>query len=132
MRRRLVGLLVLAGAMLALYLYLGPKMPKDQVIHLVLGDAAPTVTEVAVRYRPTAVSGVSPDAGNAEWSREVTFEYAKGAAPRVVTHQARLPDGDYLVEIEVVHDSARAVTTRVVRLGGTTSIELSRALAPSP
>jgi hypothetical protein len=83
--------------------------------------SSPFVTEVVVRYRPELES---------EWAREVTFEYAKGTAPRVVTHEARLADGDYLVEIDVARGGEHTVVERKVRLGGTTSIELQSALSP--
>jgi hypothetical protein len=119
MRKRILGLLVVAIAIVAVYTYLGSKMPKDQVVHLVLGSAAPLVTEVVVRYRPERET---------EWAREVRFEYTKGTAPRIVTHEARLADGDYLVEIDVARGSAHTVVERNVKLGGTTSIELERVL----
>jgi hypothetical protein len=121
MRKRILGLLIVAMAVVAVYTYLGPKLPKDQIVHLVLGSAAPLATEVVVRYRPE---------GETEWAREVTFEYAQGAAPRIVTHEARLPDGDYFVEIDVARGSAHTVVERKVKLGGTTSIELESALSP--
>jgi hypothetical protein len=124
LRKRIVGLVIVAAAVAAVYTYLSPQIPRDQVVHFVLGDAAPTVTEVAVRYRLA-----SAPAG--EWTREVTFEYSRGKAPRIVTHEARLPNGDYVVEIEIVHDTLRTVVERAVRVGGTTSIELSSAVSPS-
>jgi hypothetical protein len=61
--------------------------------------------------------------------REASFRYASGTAPRVVTHEPRLPDGDYTVEIEVVEDSAHSLLRRRVTLaGGVTSIDLARVL----
>ena len=62
-------------------------------------------------------------------SREATFRYAQGQAPRVVTHLPRLPDGDYTVEIDLVSDSERSTVTRRVTLaGGSTSIDLAGAV----
>lgn len=98
---------------------LGPKWPKDQTLNLVLGDAAARVEEVQVRYR---------EASGEDWTREATFRYGSTTAPRVVHHEARLPDGEYAVEIELLaRNSERAVVTREVQLsgGGSTSVDLA-------
>ena len=92
--RHKVASLVLVAALVAVYFVLGPKIPRDQVVHVVLGNAAPRVTEVRARY---AEAG----ARDGDFTREVTFRYAEGAAPRIITHEPRLPSGDYLVEIEL-------------------------------
>jgi hypothetical protein len=109
-------------AALAVALLLGQKWPKDQTVHYVLGDAATRVDEVDARW----AEGTRPP-GDDAWSREATFRFGRGLAPRVVTHQPRLPDGDYTVELEIMAANATNVVTRHVHLqgGGVTSIDLS-------
>src|SRR5262245_9664078 len=117
-RRWLLPLLVALVAIL--WLTLGRFLPKDQTVHIVLGDAAPRVTEVHLRYAPAS----EPET----WDRGVEFSFSPGTAPRVATHTARLADGDYHVEIEVVLRPAtvtpetapetRARVDRKVRLEG--------------
>ncbi len=136
MRRRIAFGFLLAAA-IALYFTLAPRWPKDQTLHVVLGDAAPRVSEVRLRY-------AEPAAALAEdWTREVTFRYAieerpgdkakeaSTSAPRVITHVARLADGDYLVEIDVTSSANRTTTTRrrVTLLGGATSIDVAHDVA---
>ena len=86
------GALLLVGAVGAgAYFFLSPRFPKDQSVNVVLGDRAPQITEVTMRY-------TSEDADS---RRDVSFHFEKGKAPRVVHHEARLPDGDYVVTIEM-------------------------------
>jgi hypothetical protein len=114
--RRLVPILFL-GAGAAVYFSVSPKWPSEQNLRIALGDQAPRVEEVRVRCGE-----------GSDWAREVTFHYAKGHAPRMVSYEPRLANGEYLVEIEVRTDDARVWTEdRRVRLeGGSTSIDLSR------
>ncbi len=112
--RRKLGPLILVAALLAMWLVLGRKVPSEQVVHVVLGDAAPSVTEVRLRYAPDEGAGPS----DAEFTREATFRYAAGKAPRIVTHEPRLAGGDYLVEIEVSKGNDRALVHRKVKLDG--------------
>jgi hypothetical protein len=136
MLRRVPALLVLAVG-LGVFLLFGPKIPRDQAVGIVLGDAAATVREVTVRYRLQAPStAASPqnqsDRGELtdEVLREVSFRFPRGGAPRVVRHEPRLADGDYLLEIELVTDQSRTTVTRAVGLlGGATSVDVSRVLA---
>jgi hypothetical protein len=119
---RLLSLVALAGG-LAAALPLAQRWPKEQTVHYVLGDAAPRVQELDARW--VEGTGGSED----DVSREATFRYAQGQAPRVVTHLPRLPDGDYTVEIDVVAGSERSTVTRRIKLaGGATSIDLSGAV----
>jgi len=117
--RRYARFVFLAAGLL-LALLLARAWPKEQTVHYILGEAAPRVEEVDARWAPGASS--SPE----EWAREASFRYAPGQAPRVVTHQPRLPDGDYTVEIEILADNQTSVVRRHVQLaGGSTSIELA-------
>jgi hypothetical protein len=126
-RKRIARLLVLAaGLMVALYF--ARSWPKGQTVHYVLGDGAPRVEEVEARW---AAAGDGDD-----WMRQTTFQYAPGTAPRIVTHEPRLPDGEYIVEIEIVasgpgvppeHSTEHSTVRRHVTLsGGATSIELAQ------
>jgi hypothetical protein len=110
--RRKLGPLFLVAALLAIWLVLGRSVPSDQVIHVVLGDAAARVTELRLRYLP------SESGGDAEIAREASFRYAAGQAPRIVTHEPRLAGGDYMVEIEVSEGNDRALVRRKVKLDG--------------
>jgi hypothetical protein len=105
---------------------LGPKWPKDQTLNVVLGDAASRVEEVRVRY-------AEPETG--EWTREATFRWASPAAPRIVRHEMRLPDGEYDVEIEIATNTHDLKTVRrhvALHGGGTTSVDVAEILAPHP
>jgi hypothetical protein len=109
---------LLVGAGVAVFLSLRGAWPSDQHLRIVLGDRAPRVEEVRVRCGP----------GDGEWTREVMFHYAAGAAPRIVSYEPRLASGDYLVEIDVEGDDRHVRTTEhhIQLAGGTTSIDLSQ------
>ncbi len=118
-RKRLLRLLLL-GAALFVAMILARHWPKDQTVHYVLGSAAARVEEVDARW----ATGRASD----DWTREATFRYEPGQAPRIVTHEPKLPDGDYTVEIEIASASAaRNVVRRNVTLSGSgsTSIDLA-------
>jgi hypothetical protein len=123
-QRRLLPILVV-GVGAAFYFSLAPQWPADQHLRLVLGDASSRVEEVTFRC---ARSEAGP---RDDWLREVTYPYAKGSAPRIVSYEPRLASGEYLVEIEIHTDDARVVTLdRHVELGGrTASINLPQASA---
>ena len=74
-------------------------LPKEQTVHYRLGDAAENVRELDARWKE--------DRGSEDWTREVSFRYAPKAAPRVITYEPRLADGNYTVQIEIVADTAR-------------------------
>jgi hypothetical protein len=117
---RLLSLVALAGG-LAAALPLTRRWPREQTVHYVLGDAAARVQELDARWGELASGGSHDDV-----DREATFRYAPGQAPRVVTHQPRLADGEYTVEIDLTSGSGRSTVTRRVTLaGGSTSIDLA-------
>jgi len=121
--RRRIALLVLACTAGAVYLTLAPHWPKDNVVHIVLGSAATSVEEVRVSYAP-----VAKHAGMVEdWTREAAFRFPDGSAPRIVTHEPRLADGDYVVEIEILSRSHHStlLERRVTFHGDTTSLDIS-------
>jgi len=111
--------LLLFGALgVGAYFLLAPKFPKDQSVNVVLGDGAASVTEVRLHYGSDK---------EADLARDVSLAFEKGKAPRVVHHEARLPDGDYVVSVEV-HGEHTFTKERRVHLesGSTTQIEASR------
>ncbi len=128
-RLRRLSRLPLVLVALALAFALSRHWPTDQTLHIVLGDAAMLVGEVRVRYAE-ADSGASAG-GTRDWQREVSFHFADGRAPRVVSHAPRLASGDYDVEVEVAPRGGtaapRAVTTtrRVHFEGGVASVDVS-------
>jgi hypothetical protein len=125
-RKRAARLVLLAAGLgVAALLARGElKVPHDQTVRYVLGDEAPRVQELEARWAaPGAVH--QPE----DWTRAATFRYVLGQAPRVITHEPKLPNGDYDVQIEIVASDATRVVDRHVQLsGGTTSIDLARAV----
>jgi hypothetical protein len=120
MRVHRTGALFFFGATaVGAYFFLAPRFPKDQSVNVVLGDAAPDVTEVTLHY----ATDDDPEA-----ARDVTLRFDRGRAPRVVHHEARLADGDYVVSIEVRSDRRAWSDSRRVTLhgGGSTSIDVSQ------
>jgi hypothetical protein len=115
-RRRLARFVVLAAG-LAGALYFGTLAPKTQHVRVVLGDAASQVSGVRLVY-------VGKEG---EALREAEFHYAAAAAPRVVAHEPELPDGEYLLKIDLEsREGRRTVERRVTLGGGSTQIDVSR------
>ena len=108
-------LMLLGAAAVAVYLWLGPRLPKEQSVNVVLGDAAPRVVELSVQY-----------ASNGETAREAVFHWTPGSAPRVVHHAPSLPDGDWVVVTTVRMNDKTIERERRVTLqsSGSTSIEM--------
>jgi hypothetical protein len=125
-RRRIARIVVLV-AVVALYFTFASRWPKENVVHVVLGAAAPQVTELDLRYAPATKNGPMVE----DWTREAKFSFPDGSAPRVVTHEPRIADGDYVVEIEILKASHAIVRSqrRVSLAGGTTSIDVSEPVA---
>jgi hypothetical protein len=119
---------VLLAAGAVVYFAVSPSLPKDNVVHVVLGAAAAHVVEVRLRYAPAAKHAPMAE----EWTREASFRFPEGSAPRVVTHEPRAADGEYVVEIEIVRASHESTTLqrRVALAGRTTSIDVSEAVGP--
>ena len=108
-----------SGALIAAYL--ASKSPRDQHLRLVLGPQAAEVTGVEIQY-------VAED-GDVACDARMTF--APGEAPRVVSHEPQLADGDYRVRIDLdTREGRRTVERRVTLGGGTTQVDLTTALSP--
>ena len=123
--RKRIALTIAAAAAFAVYFTLSPRWPKDQALHVVLGDAAARVEEVRIRYAEG--KGESAE----DWTREASFRYPLKSAPRVVTHETRLPDGNYVVEIDLVSPKGESTVRRPVTFqGGAASVDVSREVTP--
>jgi hypothetical protein len=142
-----IARVVIVVAAAAVYFTLSSRWPKDNVVHIVLGPAAGQVSELRVGYAPASKNGPMAE----DWTRGATFRFPGGSAPRIVTNEPRVADGDYVVEIEIVKASSKerdasavvvdagasaldAATDAVIRVmrrvtlqGGTTSIDVSEA-----
>jgi len=116
-KRRALPLVLLALGALG-FAWVGPKVPKDQRVDLVLGARAKDVEQVTVRW------------GAGDEARETTLRWSKGAAPGVVHTAPHLPDGEWPVEIEVAGAGRFGSVRRRVLLSeaSTTSIEIAAAL----
>jgi hypothetical protein len=115
-RRRGAAFVFLALG-LAIAAYLSPQVPRDQHVRIVLGDSAPAVTGLALQYA----------AEDGEVARDVHFSYDAGAAPRIVSHEPRLRNGEYRLQIEIdARDGRRSVQRQVTLGGGSTQIDVSR------
>lgn len=112
--RRVFPLLLLALG-LAGWTFLSPRAPRDQSVDVVLGRRAPDVEDVTVRYSASA---------DKDAARQVAFHWARGAAPAVVHHAPRLPDGDYAVDIELSGAGGLASVRRNVTLREGTSTQI--------
>lgn len=120
-RRRPLTRLVFLVFGLLVALYLGRQGPQEQHLRVVLGSAAPDVTGVDLQY-------VSRDG---DVVREAHLIYPKGGAPRVVSHEPKLPNGEYRLQIDVdARDGRRTVQRQVTLGGGSTQVDVSSVLAP--
>lgn len=121
-RRKLLPFLVLgAGALIAAYL--SSKSPRDQHLRLVLGPQADQVTGLEVQY-------VAEDG---DIARDTRMTFAPGQAPRIVSHEPQLADGDYRLRIDVdTREGRRSVERRVTLGGGTTQVDVTSVLSAPP
>lgn len=119
MTKRRIGSLVFLVVGLGIAFYLGQNGPQEQHVHIILGGTAPDVTGVELQYA----------AMNGDIANETSFHYAPGQAPRIVSHEPKLPRGDYdlKVDIGVATDAGagRSVQRRVTLNGGSTQLDLS-------
>lgn len=116
-KRLLPLLFVIAGVGLALFL--GSKAPKEQHLRLSLGAHAAEVTGVEVTVLDSSGDVV----------RATRVPYEAGKAPRMVALDPSVPNGDYLVRLEIATRSGLRVTERRLSLsGGTTSVDLAGVL----
>lgn len=119
---------VLLGVGLLVALYFGSKAPREQHVKVVLGERSAAVTAVGLQY--------VGEGGGDDVAREARLAFPEGA-PRVVSHDPSLADGDYRLRIDLDTRQGRRSAERRVRLGGgSTQIDLTPDLgalvAPSP
>lgn len=90
---------------------------------LVLGAAADRITGLEVQY-------VGADG---EIARDTRMAFEPGKAPRVVPHEPKLTDGDYLLRIDLdTREGRRSVERRVTLGGGTTQVDLAQVASEPP
>lgn len=104
-------------------MYLASKSPRDQHVTFVLGTSAARVTGLEVQYV----------AADGDVARDTRMAFEPGQAPRVVSHEPKLADGDYRLRIDLdTREGRRSVERRVTLGGGTTQVDLSSAIVPAP
>lgn len=103
LRRLWPVFLLLLG--LGVWSWISPRAPHDQSVDVLLGERAADVEDLTVRYTQ-----------DREPARQVAFHFAHGAAPKVVHHAPRLPDGEYGVDIELGGASGISSVHRSVKL----------------
>src|SRR4029078_838809 len=97
-------------------MYVASKAPRDQHVTYVLGALADRVIALEVQYV----------AADGDVARDTRLAFEPGQAPRVVSHEPKLPDGDYRLRIDLDTREGRRSTERRVTLGGgTTQVDLS-------
>lgn len=120
--RRRIGSLVFLVVGLGIAYWLGQNGPQEQHVHVILNERAPLVTGVAIQY-VTA---------NGDVANETAFHYDPGKAPRIVSHEPKIPAGDYKLRVDV--DSAapdagvsrKSVEKQVKLSGGSAQVDVSR------
>ena len=109
-----------AGGLVAAYL--AARSPRDQHVTLVLGPAAGRVTGIEMQYV----------AADGDVARDVRMAFPEGQAPRIVSHEPKLADGEYRVLIELdTREGRRSVERRVTLGGGTTHVDLASVVPPA-
>ena len=118
--KRRIGSLAFLAIGLGIAAYLGQNGPREQHVHVILNERAPVVTGVSLQY--VAPSG---DVAN-----ETSFHYSPGQAPRIVSHDPKIPSGDYKLKVDVdtvnQPDSRKTVEKQVTLKGGSAQVDLSR------
>lgn len=121
-RKRLLPFAVLAaGGLVAAYV--AARAPRDQHVKLVLGPGADQVTALEMQY-------VAEDG---DVARDVRMGFSEGKAPRIVSHEPKLADGDYRLRIDLdTREGRRSVERRVTLGGGTTQVDLAAVVTATP
>ncbi len=110
--------LVLLAAGLGVAAWLAKMGPHEQHLNIVLGDQRWMVRSLDLQYV----------ASDGDVAREAHFTYGADA-PRVITHESQLPNGDYRLRIDVdTREGRRAVERQVTLGGGSTQVDISSAL----
>ncbi len=111
MRRRLIGLAVVAAALAALTLLFRPPVEHEVVVRL--GGAAPSVREVDLHFLRDGAT-----------ERDLTLSFDAGAPPEV-RRAVKLRRGRYDVAVRVVfRDGREAHIGRAIDTDGDTTIDL--------
>ena len=115
--KRRIGSLVFLAVGLGIAWYLGQNGPQEQHVHVILNERAPLVTGVSLQYT----------AANGDVANETSFHYSPGQAPRIVSHDPKIPSGDYKLKVDVdLPDSRKTVEKQVTLKGGSAQVDVSR------
>ncbi|MFO0741184.1 MAG: hypothetical protein U0270_35115 [Labilithrix sp.] len=120
--KRRIGSLVFLAFGLGVAMWLGQNGPQEQHVHVILNERAPIVTGVSLQY-----VGANGDVAN-----ETSFHYRPGQAPRIVSHDPRIPSGEYRLRVDVdttqadSPDSRKSVEKQVTLKGGSAQVDVSR------
>jgi len=115
--KRRIGSLIFLACGIGIAMWLGQNGPQDQHVHVILNERAPIVTNVSLQY-VTAKGDVA---------NETSFHYSPGQAPRIVSHDPKIPSGDYKLKVDVDSpDSRKTVEKQVTLKGGSTQVDCSR------
>lgn len=100
-------MLLLAAGAAGAYVALRPKLPRERDVAFDLGAGASETASLEVLW----TDATSPDR---EPALGTTVNFPEKGPPRVVHEKVRLPDGEWDVDITVVHGTPRE-TTRIQR-----------------
>jgi hypothetical protein len=118
--KRRIGSLVFLAFGIGVAMWLGQNGPQDQHVHVILNERAPVVTGVSLQY-VTAKGDVA---------NETSFRYSPGQAPRIVSHDPKIPSGDYKLRVDVdtanSPESRKTVEKQVTLKGGSAQVDCSR------
>ncbi|HRG96126.1 MAG TPA: hypothetical protein PLR99_07760, partial [Polyangiaceae bacterium] len=89
--------------------YARPKVPRDQRLRVLLGARARGARSLRIAWST-----------DGDPLREATLAFP-GGAPDIVTHEVRLPDGEYDVEVEIDTQEGRSAARKRVTLSGATA-----------
>ena len=92
--RRRFAPVVLVAAAIGAYAMVERQLPRERDVVLDLGDTASNVSDIEVSW-------VRPRSGAEEAQLTTRWHFAKGTAPARLKTRARLPDGEWEVEVGV-------------------------------
>lgn len=98
-----------AAGVALLAAYARPKVPRDQRLRVLLGARARGARSLRIAWST-----------DGDPLREATLAFP-GGAPDIVTHEVRLPDGEYDVEVEIDTQEGRSAARKRVTLSGATA-----------
>lgn len=119
-KKRLVYLGLLIAAV-GIFLVMSRVWPREQTIHVILGEAAPRVEEVELSFIP---AGAAEDDDSR--ARRISLHYPAHDAPQAITQAPKLANGDWLIELAVMVPGDSIVVHRRLKLeGGVVTLDVA-------